>query len=187
MYRLIRNTHLILGLSASLIILVYAVSAVQMAHRLAITPHVSSEDLTLAPGLGARSAAQQLMDEHGYRGDLGPAESAGQQIRFSITRPGMAYAVTYYPAAGRAHIERRALPFMGLLNRLHHLNGFEHSSTAMNAWGWILAWISITLILLGATGVYMWFRIYNERRIGSILLAANLCVSIALLILLRAH
>ena len=76
---------------------------------------------------------------------------------------------------------------MGLLNRLHHLNGFEHSNAAMNAWGWILAWISITLILLGATGVYMWFRIHNERRIGSILLAANLCVSIALLILLRTQ
>jgi len=37
MYRLIRNTHLILGLSASLMILVYAVSAVQMAHQFAIS------------------------------------------------------------------------------------------------------------------------------------------------------
>ena len=185
MYRFIRNTHLILGLSASLIILVYAVSAVQMAHRFAIKPQLSSEDLALSPGLAARSAAQQLMDQHGCRGDLGDVTSAEQQIRFSITRPGTAYAVTYYPTDGRAHIERRELPFMGLLNRLHHLNGFEHSSAAMNAWGWILAWISITLILLGATGVYMWFRIYTERRIGSILLAANLCVSIALLILLR--
>jgi len=185
MYRLIGNTHLILGLSASLIILVYAVSAVQMAHGFAVKQHVSGEDLTLAPGLGARSAAQQLMDERGYRGDLDNIGRAGQQIRFSITRPGTAYAVTYYPASGGAHVERRELPFMGLLNRLHHLNGFGHSSAAMNAWGWILAWISVTLILLGATGVYMWFRIYNERRTGSILLAANLCVSIALLILLR--
>jgi hypothetical protein len=41
------------------------------------------------------------------------------------------------------------------------------------------------LILLGATGVYMWFRIHNERRIGSVLLALNLCVSVILLILLR--
>jgi hypothetical protein len=185
MYRLIRNTHLILGLSASLILLVYAVSAVQMAHQFAIRPRVSSENLTLAPGLGARSVSQQLMDEHGYRGDLGEVTSAGQQIRFSITRPGTAYDVTYDPAAGRARIVRRELPFMGLLNRLHHLNGFEHSNAAMNAWGWILAWISMALILLGATGVYMWFRIHNERRIGSVLLAANLSVSIVLLILLR--
>jgi Trk-type K+ transport system membrane component len=74
---------------------------------------------------------------------------------------------------------------MGLLNRLHHLNGFEHSSATMNAWGWILAWTSIMLILLGGTGVYMWFRIYTERRIGSILLATNLCVSMTLLIPLR--
>jgi len=187
MYRLIRNTHLILGLSASLILLVYAVSAVQMAHGFAINPHISSEDLTLASGLGARSAAQQLMDGRGYRGDLDNITSAEQQIRFSITRPGTAYAVTYYPDSGRTHIERRELPFMGLLNRLHHLNGFEHSSAIMNAWGWILAWISITLILLGATGVYMWFRIYNERRIGSILLGLNLCVSTVLLILVRIY
>jgi len=166
---------------------VYAVSAVHLAHRFAITPHVSSEDLTLAPGLEARSAAQRLMDQRGYCGDLGPAESARQadSLQHYPRRHGLCRDVL--SCLGRAHVERRELPLMGLLNRLHHLNGFEHSSAAMNAWGWILASLSITPILLGATGVYMWFRIYNERRIGSILLAANLCISIALLILLRAQ
>ena len=54
MYKLIRNTHLVLGLSGVLFILMYAVSAVQMAHRIRIAPQVSEEDLTLAPGLADR-------------------------------------------------------------------------------------------------------------------------------------
>lgn len=185
MYKLIRNIHLLLGASAVLFILVYAVSAVQMAHQYAIRPQISDEDLALAPGLEARPLAQMLMDEHGYRGDLNNVKTENGRLKLTILRPGTNYAVDYDPASGRARVERRELPLMGLLNRLHHLNGFEHTSRGMNAWGWILAWISVTLLLLGASGLYMWFRLYKERLIGSVLLALNLVVSIVLLIMLR--
>lgn len=186
MYKLTRNIHLLLGLSAALVILVYAVSAVQMAHQYTIKPQISNQDLALPAGLQARTLAQVLMDQHGYRGDLGEVKSAGGRLSFTISRPGTSYAVSYEPSTGSTHVQRRELPFMGLLNRMHHLNGFGHTSMALNAWAWSLAWVSVTLLALGVTGVYMWFRLYKERLIGSILLGFNVAVSIALLVLLRS-
>ncbi len=185
MYKLIRNIHLLLGLSAAFFILVYGVSAVQMAHQFAIRPHISTAEVKLRPGLTGREAAQILMDRYGYRGDLSGSQAAGANLQFTMTRPGGADLVTYAASTGNARVERRELPLLGFLNRLHHLHGTDHTDMAMNAWAWILGWISVTLILLGATGVYMWFRLYNERVIGSILLGVNLCVSIGLLALLR--
>ena len=38
MYRLIRNTHLILGLGSMLFVITYAISSVQMAHRIRAVP-----------------------------------------------------------------------------------------------------------------------------------------------------
>jgi hypothetical protein len=89
MYRWIRNTHLVLGLSSALFVLLYAVSAAQMAHRWPLTRQVTDEDFSLA------------------------------------------------------------------------------------------------LIALGASGIYLWFRIHIERTIGTVLLAANLAVSAVLLVALR--
>jgi hypothetical protein len=53
MHRFIRNTHLILGMASVLFVLLYAVSAAQMAHRFRITPRVEEEDVMLTPGLAA--------------------------------------------------------------------------------------------------------------------------------------
>jgi hypothetical protein len=35
------------------------------------------------------------------------------------------------------------------------------------------------------SGIYLWFRIHLERTIGTVLLAANLAVSVGLLVALR--
>ena len=44
---------------------------------------------------------------------------------------------------------------------------------------------SIGLFALGGTGIFMWFKLYEERTIGVVLLGANLVVSVGLLIALR--
>jgi len=41
------------------------------------------------------------------------------------------------------------------------------------------------LLLIGGTGVYLWYKMHSERRLGTVLLTANLLVSIGLLIALR--
>jgi hypothetical protein len=185
MHRLLRDTHLVLGMAGVLFVLTYAVSAVQMAHRIRLTPQVEEEDLTLPPGLAARPLAESLMRQKGYGGEVGPPQVTPAGFRITINRPGTNFAIRYDTATGATHIRRETRSFLGMLNRLHHQNGLRHQDRRLNAWGWALAVVSIGLLLMGATGVYLWFRIHTERTIGAVLLAFNLLVPLALLVLLR--
>ncbi|HKD07958.1 MAG TPA: PepSY domain-containing protein [Bryobacteraceae bacterium] len=185
-YKLLRNIHLLAGLFALPALLTYAVSSVQMAHRIRIPQNVTEEDATLAPGLAPRAAALQLMAQQGFSGDLGGVLTTPAQTTFSITRVGSRYQVGYDPGSGRAHVKRTDTGILGELNRLHHLHGLHHENRAMNAWAVMLAAVSLILLTIGVTGIYMWFKLQRERVIGAILLSVNLIISIGLLTFLRS-
>jgi hypothetical protein len=181
MYRLLRNTHLMLGMSGVLFVLLYAVSAVQMAHRIPLTPQISEEDVVLPAGLAARPLVRAL----GYAGEIGNTQMTPKGFRVTVNRPGTSYAVTYDRTTGQTHVRRDTRSFLAMLNRLHHQNGLRHEDGRLNAWGWAVALLSVALLALGATGVYMWFTLHTERAIGSVLLGLNLIVSLGLLVALR--
>jgi hypothetical protein len=141
--------------------------------------------LTLPRGLAARPLSSALRDQRGYSGELGNPQVTPAGIRIVVTRPGVQYIVNYIPATGQAHIRREVRGFMAMLNRLHHQNGLHHGDLTLNFWGLALLLVSLALIALGASGVYLWFRIHAERTIGAALLAANLVVSAGLLLALR--
>jgi hypothetical protein len=181
MYRLIRNTHLMLGMAGVLFILLYAISAVQMAHGVRLTSRTTEEDLTLPAGLAARPVVQAL----GYAGEIGNIQMTPKGFRVTVSRPGTAYAIAYDRTTGQTHVRRDTRSFLGMLNRLHHQNGIHHQDAKLNAWGWVLALVSAALLIIGGSGVYMWFQLHTERVIGSVLLGLNLVVSVALLVALR--
>jgi len=185
MHKVVRNTHLILGMGSVFFVLMYAVSAAQMAHRIRVTPQIVEEDLALAPGLEPRPLAEALMRDRGYRGELGNPAITPKGFRVNIGRPGRQYVVNYDRATGVAHVRRETRSFLGMLNRLHHQHGLRHEDGVLNAWGWALLLVSLALLAIGASGVYLWFKMHRERLIGSVLLGANLVVSLALLVALR--
>jgi hypothetical protein len=73
-----------------------------------------------------------------------------------------------------------------MLNRLHHLAGLYYSYGPLNLWGMAVAVVSVALIGLGGTGLWMWWLRRQERTAGLVLLAANLIFSIVVLGVLRA-
>ena len=74
---------------------------------------------------------------------------------------------------------------MGMLNRLHHAAGLWHEAASMRAWALVVAVVSGMLLILGATGVCLWFARRTERASGAVLLAINLVVVLALLAAMR--
>lgn len=60
-----------------------------------------------------------------------------------------------------------------------------HEDGRLDAWGWALALVSVVLLLIGISGVYLWFLMHKERALGAALLAANLVISLGLPTLLR--
>ena len=188
MYKWIRNTHLLIGLFACLFLLMYGVSSVQMAHNkwFSNRPAVTESEIALTTGVNeARSVARELMDRHGLKGELAQVRQTGQSFNFRIVRPGTVYEVAYTPETGTAKVKTNVANFMGMLNRIHHIGGLWHDFTLTNIWAIFVGLISVALIVLSLTGIYLWFKIHTERVIGVILLTLSLGYSLTLIVLIR--
>jgi hypothetical protein len=187
MYRAIRNIHLCLGLFSVVFLLMYGISAVQMSHTrwFRTAPVVSQSEVRLAPGQDARAAAFELMATHNVRGELTQVRSHPAGAAFRVTWPGRVHEVVYTQATGIARVRTSTAGFIGMLNRLHHLAGLRHSYGLLNLWGFFVVLISVILIGLGFSGVYLWFKTYDERRVGGLLLAGSLGFGITVLTLMR--
>lgn len=190
MYRWFRNTHLAAGLLAVPFLLMYGISAMQMSHGgwFSLKPAVTETTVTIASSHinDGRALARELMDQNHLRGEIQQAQATATGFQLRIARPGTVYRVDYLSQTHQARIQTSVANFMGMLNRIHHLAGFRQSSLVVDVWGgWVLL-VSICLIVLGLTGIYMWFHFYKERLIGLILLALSLGYSLSLIFLIRA-
>ena len=191
LYKLFRDTHLFFGLFCCLFLLMYGVSAVQMAHNkwFNLRPDVATVDVTLpAQQADARAVARELMEGSGLSGDLSGIHAAPENLSFNIVRPGTVDQVTYSLATGVTTIRENRAGFMGMMNRLHHAAGFAGTYWWDSPWGVFIAIVSAGLFVIGITGIYLWFRIHTERVMGAILLILSLGYSLTLLVLIRtAH
>ena len=60
------------------------------------------------------------------------------------------------------------------LKQLHTNHGFWHDFLPSNVWAGLSLLGSIGLILLGLSGIYLWFGFHQERVIGGVLLGTGL-------------
>src|SRR5690349_24473765 len=173
MYRLMRNTHLFLGGAAFLFLMMYGMSAVQMAHTgwFSMKPTVSETRVTLGQDISDDPRAiVRALRSIGVRGDLGGVSANDAGYKFEVARPGAYCKIDYARATREAKVRMSTSGFMAVLNRIHHLGGLWHEYAPLNAWGIMIGFVSAGLILLGATGIYLWFTIHSERAIGAVLL-----------------
>src|ERR1043166_7662679 len=119
MYRLLRNTHLFLGLAAFLFVLMYGLSGVQMAHDtwFSMKPVVTEMRVSLAANTSdnPRAIARQLRDV-GVRGEMGDVAQIATGYKFAVSRPGTNYQVECTRATREAKIKVSTAGFMGMLN-----------------------------------------------------------------------
>jgi hypothetical protein len=188
MYRWLRNTHLVFGLFACVAVCMYGVSSIGFAHRtwFRLQPSVTVARLTVKAddAASARAVARALMDDHGMRGEVRDGRVTGSGFTFHIARPGVDHEVSFEKATGVATVTTRTAPFMGIMTALHKEHGVWHADAIQNAWGAYLGLVSAALIVLAVTGIYMWFRLHEERRIGVVLLAVSLGFSATVILLL---
>jgi hypothetical protein len=189
MYRWLRNVHLVTGLFSVLFLLTYGLSSVQMAHRswFSLQPRVTEDRIAVGTEVVncPRALARALMESRGLRGGLNEVEETVDGYELRISRPGTEYEVSYSRATGQARIRMIRANFMGLLNALHHVAGFSRGDALEKTWAAFVGLVSVGLIVLALTGIYLWFKLYKERRVGVILLAVSLSYSLALAVYLR--
>lgn len=188
MYKLLRNTHLFLGIAAFLFLLMYGFSAVQMAHDgwFWMKPALTESRVSIPAETGNDPlAVAGYLRNTTLRGELQDFQTTPSGAKFDITRPGAVFRVEYAEATRQARIRTYTATFMAILNRIHHIRGLWHDFWPVNAWGLFVALVSAGLIVIGATGIYLWFKLRAERAIGVVLLAVNLAACVTLLVLIR--
>jgi len=188
MFKLIRNVHLFLGLLCFSFLLMYSVSAVQMSHVdwFTMEPTVTEQSVAVdvADVQNPRAFAQQLM-QAGMWGELQNISQDDAGFRLRIVRAGTTHDVDYKTGSPTAQVKTSAAGIMGMLNRLHHTAGFYREQSITDWWAVFVSLTSLALLLLGATGVYMWFQLYKERLLGGIFLSFGLFIGLGLLIATR--
>jgi len=188
MYKWLRNAHLFLGLFGCLYVLVYGVSSVKFSHRNWFpTTTVSKFSTVKIPpeaASSARAVARELMDKHGLSGELTGGKETPAGYTFTLAKSGVRYGVEYTKSTGQALIAARHLDLMSFLINLHEEHGLWHENAVRQALGIFALIVSASLVILAITGIYLWFKIHQERTIGAILLVVSLGYSLTVLVLL---
>jgi hypothetical protein len=190
MFQFMRNTHLVLGLLFVAMVLVFALSSMVIIYR----PWMPTDDaepiervVAVAPEAASspRSLALELMRSHDLKGTLGPIEEDAEAIKFRIFRPGTEVRVEYNRASGEALLKTRRWGALQMLVQLHVNHGFWHDDGPANAWAAFSLLTSIGMLLLGVSGIYLWFMHHQERLIGGVLLGVGFGYAIVTLTLIR--
>jgi hypothetical protein len=178
MYTFLRDTHLLLGLFLWVFVLFFGVSSIRFAHRdwFDAEPTVTELTVSVDPDQTAtpRALARRLMAQEGYRGELRNIRETEESFRFNIGRIGTTHEIRYRRDGNQVLVKKRVFPFAGMLTWMHVTFGISHEYPLHNFWGWLMLLTSVGVLVLGVTGVYLWFKIYRERLVGSILLFGNL-------------
>ena len=189
MYRTLRTLHLLCGALALPYLLMYGVSAVQMAHSrwFSMKPAVTEREIPLDVAYDdGRRMAQDAMAKAELRGEIQEVKSSPAGFSARIVVPGTVHEIQYDRHKNSAHVKTSVAGFMGMLNRLHHAAGLWHEYVPLKLWAVLVALVSAALLGLGATGLWMWWLRRQERKLGILLLAANLLFTMVVFGIIRS-
>ncbi len=188
-YSTLRTIHLLSGAFALPALLMYALSAVQMAHNkwFAMQPAVHEVEAPTKPGyVDGRLMAREVMARCGIAGEINAISATQAGFMARIVVPGTVHEIRYDRATGLAKVRTSVAGFMGMLNRLHHAAGLWPEYVPLKVWGVLIGVVSLATLLLGATGIWMWWLRRTERKLGLALITANLAFSLTVLWMMRA-
>jgi hypothetical protein len=188
-YRWIRDLHLYFGLFISPFVLVFSVSVLFLNHA-KIDPNgwtdVHSQAVRVPSGLetaqgpAAIALAKQVLAQVGVTGEIGFTRVVRNthHFVFPVSRPGLEANVDLDINAGTAVVSRRRTGLLEALGYLHKMPG-PHNANIRGNWIWTQVWRPFTdatiylTLFISVSGLYMWYVLKAERRIGLALLTAG--------------
>jgi hypothetical protein len=190
LYRWLRDLHLYFGLFISPFILLFAVSVFYLNHG-KLMPGAAPDaetyrDLRIPDGfdrLKGREAverAKAILPQVGVSGEIGFLRyvSKDRHLIFPVSKAGSEATVDVDLDVGTATVTRRQMGLWESVSYLHKMPG-PHNVAIRGNWIGTEAWrvfadTTIYLLLfISITGIYLWWAIKAERRIGLTLLTAG--------------
>lgn len=186
---LIRDTHLYLGLAASPFVVLYAASTLVLNHPgWAGGPGAPTKREVPVRLVGAETASsldlgREVLRQAGVSGEIMSVQRRPEQNRLvvPVQRPGEKITVTVDLATGQAVIERTRTGFWSRLTFLHKMPGphvvdLRGNWLPIALWRWLADASVCAVLLLAASGLYLWTGLRAERRTGLIALIAGAAV-----------
>jgi hypothetical protein len=189
-YRWLRDLHLYFGLFISPFVLLFAASVFYLNHG-KLNPGAEPtadtyRDLTVPDGfdrLKGREAvdrAKTILPQVGVTGEIGFLRYVpkDRHLIFPVSRAGSEATVDVDLDARTAIVKRRSMNLWESLSYLHKMPG-PHNVAIRGNWLGIQAWrvladATIYLVLfISLSGVYLWWALKAERRLGLTLLTAG--------------
>ena len=191
-YQLIRDLHLYLGLFSSPFVLVFAISVFFLVHTW--LPRLASEtsntrvvsalplpgDLQTLSGPPLIEALKPTLEKVDVRGEVGFVRHMvkEEKLIIPVTIPGRETIVTISIASREATIVTRETGQADALVTLHkspgqHGPGIRMNWFAMKAWRWMADATVYLILFISVSGVYLWYVLRAERKVGLILLFAG--------------
>ena len=191
-YRLIRDLHLYLGLFSSPFVLVFAISVFFLVH--AWLPKIGSEtsntrvvsglrlpgDLQTLSGRPLIGALKPVLEKVGVPGEVGFVQHLvkEEKLIIPVTIPGRETIVTLNIASREATIVTRETGLANAMATLHRSPGEHAPAIRMNwfymqAWRWLSDTTAYLILFISVSGIYLWYVLRAERRVGFVLLFAG--------------
>ena len=133
-----------------------------------------------ARGREAVDRAREIVSRVGVTGEIGFVRYSAkdQRIVVPVSKPGLETIVDVDIPQRTATVSRRPTGVLESLAYLHKMPG-PHNADLRGNWFWTRAWRWLAdgtvylLLFISATGLYLWFAIKAERRVGLALLGAG--------------
>ncbi len=196
-YSLVRALHLYFGLFISPFILIFSVSVLVLNHpeffnklrqRKELEPvqvHLENFQVKNSDSLTAKSIIQAI----NVSGEIDWISRTDSTISFPVNNPGLARRIEFNIKTGNLLITQYDEGSFRGTNYLHTMPGphnarLRGNSYFMKAWRIATDTVVYIVLFLSATGVFLWYFLQPERKLGIGSLAIGFVCFITLLMLL---
>ena len=197
LYSPIRALHLYFGLFTSPFILVFAISVLVINHPgffSGMNPEVKTEDihrkLEVIPfGETDLVTAKAIINELGLTGEIDFISRTDSLFSFPLNKPGLINRVTVNTSNGDVLISQSDEGFFRGTRFLHMMPG-QHNAMMRGNSGFMKVWRLVTdsivylMLFLSASGIFLWYFLRPDRKLGLYALSFGLITLIVLVFLL---
>ena len=167
MYRVIRTIHLYSGLIIGAYIIMYAFTGFVMLH-----PGWFPDEEEETTRQLVSSIAKNLSDELVRGRPEEPKREQDATWTFSYRRPGTRETVRVTSGSENVELTVQEGGFAPTMRNLHHLHGYE-GGLRFFLWGFFLDLVSAAMIFFSLSGIYLWYVLKHEHRLGWIVLGSS--------------
>jgi hypothetical protein len=180
------------GLFSSPFVLVFAISVFFLVHTW--LPKLGSEtsktravsalalpaDLQMLSGRPLIEALKPILEQVGVRGEVGFVQNRVKEgvLIIPVTIPGRETTVSLRIASREATIVSRETGLASAMATLHRSPGEHAPAIRMNwfymqAWRWMADTTAYMTLFLSVSGIYLWYVLRAERKVGFVLLCTG--------------